>query len=104
MSAAVLVIYDGQPEDPERFLRYYIDVHVPLVWAFPGIRAVQIEHTVEGDVFMIARLLFDSTAAAKAALESPERTIARVDRLNFPAFTGTVRHQIVDVLDISPPR
>jgi uncharacterized protein (TIGR02118 family) len=100
MSAAVLVIYDGKPEDPERFLRYYIDVHVPLVWAFPGIRSVQIEHTVEGDVFMIARFLFDSAAAARAALESPERAIARADRANFPAFTGTVRHQIVEVLDI----
>jgi uncharacterized protein (TIGR02118 family) len=104
MSAAVLVIYDGKPEDPERFLRYYIDVHVPLVWAFPGIRAVQIERTVEGDLFMIARFLFDTTADARAALESPERALARADRANFPPFAGTVRHQIVDVLDIPRPR
>jgi hypothetical protein len=30
--------------------------------------------------------------------------VARADRANFPAFTGTVRHQIVDVLDIPRPR
>ncbi len=100
MSAAVLVIYDGKPEDPEQFLRYYIDVHIPLVWAFPAIRSVQVERTVEGDVFMIARFLFDTPAAARAALDSPERALARADRANFPAFTGTVRHQIVEVLEI----
>ena len=76
MSAAVLVIYDGKPEDPEQFLRYYIDVHIPLVWKFPGIRAVQVEHTVEGDVFMIARFLFDTPAAARAALDSPKPAVA----------------------------
>jgi uncharacterized protein (TIGR02118 family) len=100
MSAAVLVVYDGKPEDPERFLRYYIDVHLPLVWAFPGIRAVQVERTVEGDIFMIARFLFDSVAEASAALRSPERARARADRDNFPPFHGTVRHQIVEVLDV----
>jgi uncharacterized protein (TIGR02118 family) len=100
MSAAVLVIYDGRPDDPERFLRYYIDVHVPLVWAFPRIRAVQIERIVEGDVFMVARFLFDTAADARAALDSPQRAIARADRDNFPPFVGTVRHQIVEVHDI----
>jgi uncharacterized protein (TIGR02118 family) len=100
MSAAVLVIYDGRPEDPERFLRYYLEQHVPIVWTFPGIRAVQVERTVDGDVFMIARFLFDGAAEARAALESPERARARADRAHFPTFVGSVRHQIVEVLDI----
>jgi uncharacterized protein (TIGR02118 family) len=100
MSAAVLVVYDGKPEDPERFLRYYIDVHVPIVWTFPRIRAVQIERTVEGDVFMFARFLFDSAADATAALASPERDVARADRVNFPRFAGIVRHQVVEVVDV----
>jgi uncharacterized protein (TIGR02118 family) len=100
MSAAVLVVYDGRPEDPERFLRYYVEHHVPIVWTFPGIRAVQVERTVVGDVFMIARFLFDSPEDARAALASPERARARADRDNFPRFDGTVRHQIVEVLDI----
>lgn len=104
MSSAVLVIYDGKPEDPERFLRYYVDHHVPIVWTFPRIRQVEIERVVEGDIFMIARFLFDSPEDARAALQSPERERARADRANFPPFTGTVRHQIVEVIEVPHER
>ena len=103
MTAAVLVVYDGKPDDPERFLRYYRDVHVPLVWKFPKIRAVQIERVVDGDIFMIARFLFDSPVDARAALDSPERAVARADRDKFPAFKGTIRHQIVEVIEMAKP-
>jgi uncharacterized protein (TIGR02118 family) len=100
MRAAVLVVYDGKPEDPAAFLRYYIECHLPIVWTFPGIRAVQVERTVDGDIFMIARFLFESPEAARAALNSPQRALARADRANFPAFDGTVRHQIVEILEV----
>jgi hypothetical protein len=40
MSAAILVVYDGRPDEPERFLQYYLDVHVPLVWRYGGQREV----------------------------------------------------------------
>jgi uncharacterized protein (TIGR02118 family) len=100
MSAAVLVVYDGKADDPEQFLRYYIDHHLPLVWAFPRIRRVQVERVAEGDVLMIARLLFDTAADAKAALQSPERLRARADMANFPPFSGTIRHQIVEVIEV----
>lgn len=103
MPAAVLVIYDGKPDDPEKFLLYYLDTHVPLVWKFPRIRAIQIEQVVEGDIFMIARFLFDSPADAKTALESPERAAARADRDKFPAFKGTIRHQIVEIMEMARP-
>jgi uncharacterized protein (TIGR02118 family) len=99
MSAAVLVIYDGKPDDPERFLRYYLDVHLPLVWKFPKIRAVAVDRVVEGDIFMIARFLFDTPQDAHAALNSPERAIARADRDKFPPFQGVVRHQIVEIIE-----
>jgi uncharacterized protein (TIGR02118 family) len=102
MSAAVLVVYDGTPEDPERFLRYYIESHLPIVWTFPKIRAVQVERAVDGDLFMIARFVFDSAEDARAALASPERARARADREHFPAFAGTVRHQIVEILVVPP--
>ncbi len=43
MPAAVLVVYDGTPEDPETFYRYYIERHLPLVWEFPRIRGIEID-------------------------------------------------------------
>ena len=101
MPAAVLVVYDGKPDDPEPFLNYYLNIHVPLVWKFPKIRAIQIERVVEGDIFMIARFLFDSPTDARAALESPERAVARADRDKFPPFKGTIRHQIVEVIEMA---
>ena len=100
VGAALLVIYDGTPEDPEGFFRYYVDHHLPLVWAFPGVRRVQVERVVDGDVFMVARFQFDTAADATAALQSPERWRARADMANFPPFAGTVRHQIVEVLEV----
>ena len=103
MPAAILVVYDGRPDDPEQFLRYYLDVHLPLVWKFPKIRAIQIERVVDGDMFMIARFLFDTPEDAKAALTSPERAVARADRDKFPPFKGTTRHQIIDVIEIAAP-
>lgn len=104
MPAAVLVVYDGKPADPERFLRYYLDMHVPLVWKFPKIRGIQVERVVDGDIFMIARFLFDSAADAQAALNSPERAVARADRDRFPAFKGAIRHQIVEIIEMANVR
>ena len=104
MSAAYLVMYEGRPEDPEAFLRYYVEKHVPLVWAFPKIRAIEVQRGVEkgegGDFFLIARLVFDSVEDLLAAIHSKERAIARADMSNFPAFNGVVRRQIVEILEM----
>ena len=102
MSYAYLVIYKGQPENPKAFLRYYIDHHLPLVWEFPKVRSVQVERGVDGgDVFMVARFLFDNLEDLRVAITSEQRERARADRKNFPTFNGTVHHQAVEILDIS---
>lgn len=101
MSAAYLVIYEGRPEDPEAFLNYYVEKHVPLVWAFPRIRRVEIQRGVDdGDFFLITRLTFDSIGDLRAAITSKERERAREDMKNFPPFRGTVRRQAVEVLEM----
>ena len=100
MSYAYLVIYEGKPEKPDEFLRYYVEHHVPLVWAFPKIRRVEVERGVdEGDVFMAGRFTFDTLEDLRAAIVSPERERARADMANFPAFKGTVRRQAVEILE-----
>ena len=103
MRFAYLVIYKGTSEDPNAFLRYYIDVHLPLVWTFPKIRAVQVERGVDsGDIFMVARFLFDTLEDLRAAITSEQRERARADSREFilPKFKGTVHHQAVEILDI----
>ena len=106
--AAYLVIYEGQPEDREEFLRFYIEEHIPIIWSWPKIRGVEIElgtasgdpHANEAGVFMIARFLFDSLEDLQAALQSEGRERARADRVNFPPFHGTVHHQAVEILEV----
>lgn len=102
MGAVYLVIYEGQPEDPEAFFRYYVEKHVPLVWKFPKIRRIEIERGVDGgDFFMIARLTFDRIEDLRIAISSEERKRARADMRNFPPFKGTVRRQAVEIMDMS---
>ena len=102
MSFAYLVIYQGQPQDPDAFLKYYLDHHIPIVWTFPEIRTVEVERGVDGeDIFMIARFTFDSLADLNVAIHSPQREAARRDMENFPPFTGTIRRQAVEILTLA---
>jgi uncharacterized protein (TIGR02118 family) len=101
VSVAYLVIYEGKPEDPEAFLRYYIEKHVPLVWAFPKIRGVEVQRGVDGgDFFLITRLTFDSIEDLRMAVQSEERERAREDMKNFPPFSGSVRRQAVELMEM----
>lgn len=99
MAFAYLVIYEGQPENPDAFLRYYVEKHIPIVKTFPRIRRIEVERGVEGgDYFMISRLIFDTLDELRTAINSPQRDRAREDMKNFPPFKGTVRRQAVEVL------
>jgi uncharacterized protein (TIGR02118 family) len=101
MSVAYLVVYEGKPADPEAFLRYYIEKHVPIVWTFPKIRNVEVQRGVDGgDFFMITRLTFDSIEDLRMATQSEERERAREDMKNFPPFSGCVRRQAVELLEM----
>ena len=101
MSFAYLVIYEVQPENPGAFLQYYMNKHIPIVWTFPKIRRVEIERGVDGgDFFMIARFTFDTLEDLRVAISSKERERARADMQNFPAYTGRVRRQAVEILEI----
>jgi uncharacterized protein (TIGR02118 family) len=108
MSSAYLVIYEGKPEDPQAFLDYYVEHHLPIIWTWPKIRAIELELSQDGQdpssttggVFMVARFLFDSLEDLRAALRSPGRERARADRDNLPTFNGTVRHQAVEIQEV----
>ena len=97
MSFAYLVIYQGRPEDPEAFLRYYIAHHLPIVWTFPNIRKVEVERGVDGgDVFMIARFTFDSLADLKTAIHSPQREAARRDMAKIAQDSAETQRRLMN--------
>jgi len=102
VSSAYLIIYEGQLENPEEFLRYYIEKHLPIVWTFPKISRIEVDRGVDSaDFFMITRLTFDTIEDLRAAIVSKQRERARADMNNFPPFKGTVRREAVEIMEIT---
>ena len=97
------VTYEGRPEDPVKFDLYYHDEHLPIVARWPGIRRLSVNKALQLNegVYMIVEMLFDDIAALEAAFASPERAEAAQDRYNFPNFYGTIRHQVLEILEYS---
>ena len=102
MSVSYFVRYDITTRDTAQFLRYFREVHVPLVTRWPGLKGVVLHTPVEwndpyaitrGNSMLLVQFEFESAAALSRALFSPERARARLDFQNFPAFAGTVTHQ-----------
>ena len=97
MTASYLVVYEGEPDDPDEFYDYYVNTHLPLVWGFPEIRRIEIMRGVDNPgIFMITRLVFDDVHDLRRAVTSPHRQVTKTDMANFPRFRGEVRWVIVD--------
>lgn len=83
------VVLYRRPDDPEAFERYYREVHLPLVWKFPGLRRVTLSK-VEADqdgsdagVFLISTMYWADRASLELALRSPARKEAYEDSGKF---------------------
>ncbi len=106
MTAAYLIIYDGEPDDPVRFVEYYESVHVPIVEGFPGILGVDTHVRTEGPgPFLVTRLLFRDVDELHRAVDGPYRSVTRRDMDDniLPHFTGTVRHLVTEVHEWRSP-
>ena len=75
--------------------------HGPIMTRFPGIRQVEIYTRLDWlgalpwprvDYMQRNKVVFDSPAALKAALNSPVRHEMRADFKAFPPFTGRNSH------------
>ncbi|HEX7322995.1 MAG TPA: EthD family reductase [Mycobacterium sp.] len=79
----------GQPTDPAAFDEYYDSTHTPLALKIPGLtgfttgKCRSLMPGQEAPYYMVASLVFDSAAALKAALSSPEMAAASADVANF---------------------
>jgi len=86
--ARLLVLYKT-PKNPEGFDRYYRSVHIPLAKKIPGLRNYDISAgsvgtpAGESDIYLVAALDFESVAALKLGLASPEGQACAGDLGNF---------------------
>ena len=106
MTAGYIVIYEGSPHDPDEWVRYYLEHHVPLVWKFPGIQSIDVHLGRDTDeVFLLTRLGFNDLTQLRTAITSEERLEARRDMEEnlLPRFDGVVRHQATEIVNVAKP-
>ncbi len=96
------VRYRGTSPDPVRFNDYYETKHAPILRQFSDIQSLILHRPVKwvdpypvrpGGTMLLAQMVFDSSAALDAALQSDARQRARDDFQNFPSFEGDVAHE-----------
>jgi hypothetical protein len=96
-----LVAYEGEAEDLNAWLGYYVAGHPPVMARFPGVRQIEIFTRLDWIGFLPWRrvgamqrnkVVFDNDAALTSALNSPVRHEMRADFARFPAFSGPVAH------------
>ena len=84
MTVKLVVLYT-KPSDPEAFERYYLDTHMPLARAIPGLQRSEtgrIDAALDGGeqlYYRIAELYFADQAALQAAFASDEGRATAAD-------------------------
>ena len=104
-----LVAYEGQADDLNAWLAYYIGSHPPIMARFPGIREIEIYTRIDWCGFLPWRrvdhlqrnkVVFDSPSALTEALNSLVRHEMRADFAKFPPFTGPNTHFPMSTLTV----
>ncbi|HEY3670370.1 MAG TPA: EthD family reductase [Acidimicrobiia bacterium] len=96
-----ITINFSDPVDADAFVQHYVNVHVPLVQALPGLRAFEYGRALtnfdgsEPDVFWSISMTFDDEAAMHAAFASTEGKATMADMPNYPA--GTMKSVVSEV-------
>jgi uncharacterized protein (TIGR02118 family) len=84
----LLILY-GHPTDPEAFIKYYNEVHIPIAKKMQGLqkwtigKALGTPDNQPSPYFYIADLVAESRAAIEVILDSPEGKAAVADVPNF---------------------
>ena len=96
-----IAINFSDPVDADAFVQHYVNVHVPLVQALPGLQAFEYGRALtnfdgsEPDVFWSISMTFDDEAAMHAAFDSPEGKATMADMPNYPA--GSMKSVVSEV-------
>jgi uncharacterized protein (TIGR02118 family) len=93
--AVKITISFFDPEDPHAFIQHYLNTHVPLVNALPGLRAFEYGHALTNfdgsppDAFWVISMTFDSEDAMHAAFASDAGKATIADMPNYKAGART---------------
>jgi uncharacterized protein (TIGR02118 family) len=104
MSMARLLVLYKTPKKPAAFDKYYQSVHIPLAKKIPGLKHYGVSTggvttpTGDSDIHLVAALDFETVAALKLGLASPEGQAAAGDLANFA--DGGVDLLIFDTKDV----
>lgn len=89
----LIVLYKA-PQDPDAFLAYYNETHLPLVAKIPGLvraEVTRLDKTLLGDgYFLMAEMYFADAEAFKIAMKSPENAATGADLANFADGLATI--------------
>lgn len=102
-----IVAFHQRPPDPEAWLNYYRDVHIPIVRKIPGLRNIRwgkVLRTSDGSpapCWLISDVYFDDFDALENALETPEMKGAFDDTSKF-ILPGNVRIMFCEARDTTP--
>ena len=83
-----LIVLYRMPNDPERFEKYYREVHGPMTGKLPGLKGYKYGHVCAldggtGEFFWYWSGTFDSRQAALDAMASPEGLAGAADVPNY---------------------
>ena len=104
---ARIVAFHKRPPDPEAWLEYYRDVHIPIVRKIPGVRNIRwgnVLRTTDGSpppCWLISDVYFDDMDALETALATPEMQEAFVDTSRF-ILDGNVQIMFCQAQDTPP--
>ena len=96
-----ITITFSDPADPAAFERHYVETHVPLVNALPGLRSFEYGRALTNfdgsapDAFWVVALTFDSAEAMDASFASPAGQKTTADMGNF--ITGPMKSIVSEV-------
>jgi uncharacterized protein (TIGR02118 family) len=104
MMAKMLVIYKT-PANPAAFDEHYINVHVPLAKALPGLRRYEVSRrpivTLAGDPepYLIGTLYFDDLSAIQHAFATEAGRACALDRRRLAPNDDDVQMYLFDSSD-----
>lgn len=83
------------PSDPDAFMAYYREKHLPLVRAIPGLVRTElttIDRTLLGESghYLLAEMIFADEDSFRAAMRSPENAATGADLAKFAEGLATV--------------